>query len=337
MLISCPKRTKASIRVLLRALLTMCVAASGLLSASGALAQAYPDKPVRVVIPYPAGGPTDIAGRIAASQLARTTNGSFVVENKPGAGGMVGASMVANAQPDGATLLVNASAHVIYPAIFKEVNFDVIEDFTPVTQLVRVPLVLLVNPSLPVHSVEELIAYIKDHPGKVFFASAGNGGAPHLAGELFKQMAHLDIQHVPYKGSAPALTDLVGGQVQIMFDSMTSSLAFVKSGKLRALAVTTPERSSMLPDLPTMSEAGVPGYQLTNWYGLWAPKGTPGAIVEKIVKDLAVSFKTPEITKQLQDIGAEPVISAPKDFAAFCIAEKKKWGSIAKASGATMN
>ncbi|OZI71566.1 Bug family tripartite tricarboxylate transporter substrate binding protein [Bordetella genomosp. 12] len=307
------------------------------MGAPAAQAENYPDKPVRVVIPYPPGGPTDIAGRLAASQLAKTSGGSFVVENKPGAGGMVGAATVAHAKPDGATLLVNASAHVIYPAIFKDVSFDVIEDFTPVTQLVSVPLVLLVNPALPVKNVQELIAYIKANPGKVSFASAGNGGAPHLAGELFKQMAHLDILHVPYKGSAPALTDLVGGQVQIMFDSMTSSMAFVKAGKLRALAVTTPQRSSILPELPTMAEAGVPGYQLTNWYGLWAPKGTPSAIVDKLVQDLNVSFKTAEITKQLQDIGAEPVISSPEAFAEFCVAEKKKWGAIAAESGAQLN
>ncbi len=333
----CILRQALRARALLRVGFATLLAFACLTGTVAVQAAGYPDKPVRVIIPYPPGGPTDIAGRLAAAQLAKSTGGSFVVENKPGAGGMLGASQVARAQPDGETLLVNASAHVIYPAIFKDVNFDVIDDFTPVTQLVSVPLMLLINPKLPVNNLKELIAYIKAHPGQVSFASAGNGGAPHLAGEQFKQMAALDIQHVPYRGSAPALTDLVGGQVQIMFDSMTSSLPFVKAGKLRALAVTTPQRSSIVPELPTMTEAGLPGYELTNWYGLWAPKGTPAAVVDKLTADLAVSFKTPEIVRQLRDIGAEPVISSPKDFAAFCVSEKNKWSAIAKASGASMN
>ena len=297
----------------------------------------YPSGPVRVVIPYPPGGPTDIAGRLMATELSKSMSQSFVVENKSGGGGMVGSADVARAKPDGQTLLVNASAHVIYPAVFREVNFDVIDDFTPITQLVSVPLLLVINPQLPVNSLMELIAYIKDNPGKLSFASAGNGGAPHLAGELFKQMAGLDIVHVPYKGSAPALTDLMGGQVQVMFDSMSSSLAYVKSGKLKALAVTTPQRSSITPDLPTMSEAGLKDYVLTNWYGLWAPKGTPASITEKIRKDLLVAFKSPEIVARLNSIGAEPVISSPEDFARYCVTEKQKWGAIAKSAGATQD
>ncbi|MGE8612307.1 MAG: Bug family tripartite tricarboxylate transporter substrate binding protein [Achromobacter veterisilvae] len=306
-------------------------------AASGAWAGQYPANPVRMIVPYPPGGPTDIAARLAADELGRSLGVSVVVENKSGAGGMVGADMVARARPDGATLLVNASAHVIYPAIFKQVSFDVIDSFTPVTQLVQVPLALLVPVSLPVNNVPELIQYIKDHPGKVAFASAGNGGAPHLAAELFKKEAGVDILHVPYKGSAPALTDLMGGQVQMMFDSMTSSLAYVKAGKLNALAVTTPERSSMLPDVPTMKEAGLPSYALTNWYGLWAPKGMPAPLVKQIEQALNAKFHTPEIREKLNAIGAEPVISSPEDFARFVVTEKERWGRIAQDSGATLN
>ncbi|QKQ51225.1 tripartite tricarboxylate transporter substrate binding protein [Achromobacter denitrificans] len=306
-------------------------------AASAASAGQYPANPVRMIVPYPPGGPTDIAARLAADELGRSLGVSVVVENKSGAGGMVGADMVARARPDGATLLVNASAHVIYPAIFKQVSFDVIDSFTPVTQLVQVPLTLLVPVALPVNNVRELIQYIKDHPGKVAFASAGNGGAPHLAAELFKKEAGVDILHVPYKGSAPALTDLMGGQVQMMFDSMTSSLAYVKAGKLKALAVTTPERSSMLPDVPTMKEAGLPSYALTNWYGLWAPKGMPAPLVKQIEQALNAKFHTPEITEKLNAIGAEPVISSPEDFARFVVTEKERWGRIAQDSGATLN
>ena len=313
---------------------------AGLLFAMAAGAGAagpYPANPVRMIVPYPPGGPTDIAARMAADELAKSLGVTVVVENKAGAGGMVGADMVARARPDGATLLVNASAHVIYPAIFKEVSFDVIDSFTPVTQLVQVPLTLLVPTSLPVNNVRELIAYIKDHPGKVAFASAGNGGAPHLAGELFKKVAGVNLLHVPYKGSSPALTDLMGGQVQVMFDSMTSSLSFVKAGKLKALAVTTPERSSMLPDVPTMKESGLPSYVLTNWYGLWAPKGTPPALVAQLADALNTSFHSAAITQKLNAIGAEPVISKPEDFSRFVVKEKDSWGAIARDSGATMN
>lgn len=319
------------------ALYASAVALIALVFPGQTIAAGYPESPVKLVVPYPPGGPTDIAGRLVADELGKALDVPFVVENKPGGGGMIGADQVARAKPDGYNLLVNASAHVIYPAIFKKVSFDVIDDFTPVTQLVRVPLVLLVQPSLPVNNVQELIAYIKANPGKVAFASAGNGGAPHLSAELFKQMADVDILHVPYKGSSPALTDLIGGQVQLMFDSMTSSLAFVKSGKLKALAVTTPERSSMLPDVPTMKEAGLPEYELTNWYGLWAPKGTPQEVVQLLARSLSKSFHTPEITQKLNAIGAEPVISAPEAFAEFTVAEKKRWGDIARESGATMN
>lgn len=249
----------------------------------------------------------------------------------------LGAAAVAQAKPDGYTLLVNASLQVIYPALFKKMTFDVIEDFTPVTQLTRVPLLLLVNPQLPVHTVRELVAYAKANPGKLSFASSGNAGAQHLAGELFKQTAGVDMVHVPYRGAAPAITDLIGGQVQIMFDSASSALQHVRSGKLRVLAVTSEGRFGELPDVPTMVEAGVPGYVLINWYGLWAPKGTPPAVASRLAAEVARALKTPEVAARLRATGSEVVASTPEEFARFNLAEKEKWAQIVTRSGATMD
>jgi tripartite-type tricarboxylate transporter receptor subunit TctC len=292
----------------------------------------YPTQNIRIVVPYPPGGPTDIAARLMAAVFERALGRTVVIENKSGAGGTIGAQEVARAAPDGHTLLVNASAHVISPAITRDMKYDVIKDFTPVTQLVSVPLMLLINPSVPARDVRELIAYAKANPGKLSFASSSRGSAPHFAGELFKQLAGIDIVHVPYRGAAPALTDLMSGQVQIMFDSMSSAAGHVQSGALRALAISTPERSGLLPELPTMKEAGVPDFVITNWYGLWAPKNTPPDVVNKLVEALNAGFKSPLITERLRAIGAEPVISPADDFASFCIREKEFWQKIATAA-----
>lgn len=305
-----------------------------LLAVIGAPLQAadYPTQNIRIVVPYPPGGPTDIAARLMAGVFERALGRTVVIENKSGAGGTIGAQDVARATPDGHTLLVNASAHVISPAIMRDLKYDVINDFTPVTQLVSVPLMLLINPSVPARDVRELIAYAKANPGKLSFASSSRGSAPHFAGELFKQLAGIDIVHVPYRGAAPALTDLMSGQVQIMFDSMSSAAGHVQSGALRALAISTPERSSLLPELPTMKEAGVPDFVITNWYGLWAPKNTPASVVNKLVETLNAGFKSPQIVERLRAIGAEPVISPADDFARFCVREKEFWQTIATAA-----
>jgi tripartite-type tricarboxylate transporter receptor subunit TctC len=297
----------------------------------------YPANPVRVIVPHPPGGPADIIGRIAATELGKALNQSFFIDNRPGGGGMIGPAAVAQAKPDGETLLVNASLQVIYPAMFKQVSFDVINDFTPITQLTSVPLVLMVNPQLPVKSVKELIAYAKANPGKLSFGSSGNGGAQHLAAELFKQMTGTYMVHIPYRGAAPALTDLMGGQVQVMFDSMTSSLQHIRSGKLRALAVSSLKRSSLLPDTPTVAEAGVPGYTLTNWYGMWAPKNTPPEITHKLADEIGRMFRMPALAAQLRDSGSEVVASSPEDFAKFCLSEKSKWANIVARSGAKID
>jgi tripartite-type tricarboxylate transporter receptor subunit TctC len=301
----------------------------------GARAQgAYPAKPVRVVVPYPPGGPTDVLVRIVATRLTEALGQPFAIDNKPGASGMIGAGEVARAAPDGHTLLGNASVHVINPSLYAKVTFDAIADFSPVTLLASVPLVLVVNNDLPVKSVRELIAYARANPGKLNFASSGNAAAPHLAGESFRLATGAAMQHVPYKGSAPALTDLIGGQVQLMFDSMPSAMPHVKAGKLRPLAVTTAKRSAALPDLPTVAEAGVPGYDISTWYGLWAPRGTPREVVEKLATETAKVLRLPDVRERYAALGAEPVGNTPDEFAAYCRSELAKWARVVKESGA---
>ena len=300
-------------------------------------AQDFPRKPIRMIIPYPPGGPTDILGRIVAQNLSERLGQQVVVENKPGASGMIGADLVAKAPPDGYTLLANASIHVINPSLYKNPTYDAIKDFTPVSLIADVPLVLVVPPELPVKSVKDLIALAKSKSGKLNFASSGNAAAPHLAGEAFKIATGVDMQHVPYKGSGPALTDLMGGQVQLMFDSLPSSISHVKSGKLRAIAVTTAKRSSALPSVPTIAESGVPGFDISTWYGVWAPAGTPKEIVSRLSGEIAKIVKLPDVRERLSGLGAEPVGSSPDEFAAYCRSELAKWAKIVKASGATVD
>ena len=280
-------------------------------------AQDYPRKPVRMIVPYPPGGPTDILGRIVAQNLSERLGQQVVVENKPGASGMIGADLVAKAPPDGYTLLANASIHVINPSLYKNATYDALKDFAPVSLIAEVPLVLVVAPGLEVKSVKELIALAKSKSGKLNFASSGNAAAPHLAGEAFKIAAGVDMQHVPYKGSGPALTDLMGGQVQLMFDSLPSSISHVKSGKLRAIAVTTAKRSSALPSVPTIAESGVPGFDISTWYGIWAPAGTPTEIVSKLSGEIAKIVKLADVRERLGGLGAEPAGNSPDEFAAY--------------------
>ena len=321
----------------MRAFLGLLATAALVFSLPSAAEETWPGGPVKVIVPHPAGGPADQIARVTANELSKMLGQPFVVDNRAGGGSLVGARAVAEAKPDGYTLLVNASVHVIYPAIFKEVGFDVINDFTPVSLLTRVPMVLLINPELPVHCVKELVAYAKAHPGKLSFSSSGNGGAAHLAGELLKQVTGADLMHVPYRGGAPALNAVLAGQVQMMFDSATSSLPYVRAGKLRALAVTSEQRLAVMPDLPTMEQAGVPGYVLTNWYGLWAPKGTPASIASKIAADVARVLKAPTVAGQLTNTGAQVVASTPEEFARFTVSEKAKWAQIVERSGAKLD
>ena len=306
-------------------------------AAARAQAPAWPSRPVRFIVPYSPGGPTDIMGRIVAQAVQGPLGQPFVVENRAGASGIIGSEAVARAAPDGATFLVNASAHAIVPHLVRQMPFDVINDFAPVTNIAAVPLMVVVNPSLPVRSIAELIAYAKANPGRIAYASSSQGGAPHLAAELFKLMAGVDMTHVPYRGSGPAVQDMIAGTVQVMIDSMPSSAGAVRDGRLRGLAVTTRERVPAFPDLPTVAEAGVPGYEIATWYGIWAPRGTPQAIVERLQQATAAAVATPEMRARLDALGAQPVADSPADFARFVGTEYERWGRLVRDANIRMD
>lgn len=306
-------------------------------AAARAQAPAWPSRPVRFIVPYSPGGPTDIMGRIVAQAVQGPLGQPFVVENRAGASGIIGSEAVARAAPDGATFLVNASAHAIVPHLVRQMPFDVINDFAPVTNIAAVPLMVVVNPSLPVRSIAELVAYAKANPGRIAYASSSQGGAPHLAAELFKLMAGVDMTHVPYRGSGPAVQDMIAGTVQVMIDSMPSSAGAVRDGRLRGLAVTTRERVPAFPDLPTVAEAGVPGYEIATWYGIWAPRGTPQAIVERLQQATAAAVATPEMRARLDALGAQPVADSPADFARFVGTEYERWGRLVRDANIRMD
>lgn len=304
------------------------IASSLLPFAAAAQAPEWPSRPVRFIVPYPPGGPTDIMGRIVAQAVQGPLGQPFVVENRAGANGLIGSEQAARAAPDGTTFLVNASAHVIVPHLTPNMPIDVLADFVPVTNIAAVPLWLVVNPALPVRSVAEFIAYARANPGRIAYASSSQGGAPHLAGELFKLMTGTDLVHVPYRGSGPAGQDLIAGTVQAMFDSVPASAGAVRDGRLRALAVTTRDRIAPFPDLPTIAEAGVPGYEIATWYGIWAPARTPPAIINRLQQAVAAAARNPETRARFDALGAEPVADSPEDYARFVRAEYDRWGKL---------
>jgi tripartite-type tricarboxylate transporter receptor subunit TctC len=296
---------------------------------------AYPTKPVRLVVPFPPGGTTDILARAVAQKLSETWGQQVIVDNRPGAGGNIGSELVAKSAPDGYTLLMGTvGTHAINPSLYAKMPYDHVKDFTPVILVAGVPNVLVVNPSLPVNSVSELIAYGKANPNKLNFASSGNGTSIHLSGELFRTMTGVQMTHVPYKGSSPALTDLIAGQVQLMFDNLPSSLQFIKAGKLRALAVTSLERSSALPDVPTLAESGLPGFEASSWFGVLAPAGTPNDIIVKLNTAIAGWLATADAKEKLAAQGAIAAGGAPDAFVRHIAAESSKWAKVVKASGA---
>jgi tripartite-type tricarboxylate transporter receptor subunit TctC len=306
--------------------------------APGAVAQTYPNHVIRLVVPFPAGGTTDILARAAAQKLTESLGQAVVVDNRPGAGGNIGADLVAKSTPDGYTLLMGTvGTHAINPSLYAKMPYDHVKDFVPVVLVAGVPNVLVVNPSLPVNSVADLIKLAKSKPGAINFASSGSGTSIHLSGELFKTMAGVDMTHVPYKGSAPALTDLVGGQVQIMFDNLPSSLALIRSGKLRAVAVTSSTRAPALPDVPTIAESGLPGFEASSWFGVLAPAGTPAPIVAKLNAEVNKWLQSPEAREQLLAQGAAAAGGTPEQFAAHIRAETEKWAKVVKASGAKVD
>ncbi|HXR56255.1 MAG TPA: tripartite tricarboxylate transporter substrate binding protein [Casimicrobiaceae bacterium] len=305
------------------------------LSMPAASAADYPTKPIRIVVPFPPGGTTDILARAVAQKLSETWNQQVIVDNRPGAGGNIGADLVAKAAPDGYTLVMGTvGTHAINPNLYRKMPYDHVKDFAPIILVAGVPNVLVVNPSLPVHTVRELIDYAKANPGKLNFASSGNGTSIHLSGELFKTMANVQMTHVPYKGSAPALADLMGGQVQLMFDNLPSSLGLIKGGKLRAVAVTSTTRAAALPDVPTIAESGLPGFEASSWFGLLAPAGTPHDIVAKLNGVIAAWLATPDAKDKLLAQGAIAAGGSPEAFAKHIDSETSKWAKVVKASGA---
>jgi tripartite-type tricarboxylate transporter receptor subunit TctC len=306
--------------------------------AASAWAQAWPSKPIRYVVPFAPGGTTDILGRTIAERLAAVLGQPVVVENRPGAGGGVGAEMVAKSPGDGYTIMGGTiSTHAINASLYKSLGYDPVRDFVPITLIARVPNMLVVNPSLPAKDVKELIALLKASPGKYSFASSGNGTSQHLSGELFKTMTGVEMQHIPYKGSPPALADVVGGQVAMTFDNITTAWPLAKGGKLRALAVTTAVRSSIAPDVPTLAEAGLAGYEVGSWQGVFAPAGTPPEIVKRLNAEIVKIINSPDVREKLVGLGAEPAPNTSEEFAALVKAEVAKWADVVKKSGAKVD
>jgi tripartite-type tricarboxylate transporter receptor subunit TctC len=298
----------------------------------------WPTRPIHFVVPYPPGGPLDTVARLTAQKVSADLGQPIVVDNKPGAGGNIGAEFVARAAPDGYTLLLGAVAtHAINPTLYRSIPYDAQRDFEPVTQLASTPNVLIVNPSLPVKDVREFIAYAKAHPNQLNFGSGSTGSAGHLAGELFKRMAGVEMTHVPYKGAAPAMQDLMAGQVQLMFDNLASALGPIKGGKVRALAVTTAKRTPLAPDLPTIAESGLPGFDINTWFGVFVPAKTPKAIVERLHDEFVKALASPDVRSKMLALGAEPVGNTPEQFAAYIRSEAQKYAKVVKASGAKVD
>ena len=315
-----------------------CALAAGMAATSAAsAAEAYPSKPIRFVVPAAAGGPTEIVTRLLAERMTQSMGVSVIVEAKPGAGGNIGADAVAKSAPDGYTILMGTiGTNAINQTLYKSMPFQPLKDFAAVTQVVSYPLVVVVNPKLPIYSVADLIAYAKANPGKLNRASGGSGTSMHMSGELFNEMAGVQMQHIPYKGSLPALTDVIGGQADLAFDSLVIAQPLIKAGKLRAIAVTGPQRSPAAPDVPTVAET-LPGYAMTSWIGVFAPAGTPRPIVERLQQEIARALADPRVREQLVSQAADPVASKPDDFARFTADETEKWAPVVKASGASVS
>jgi tripartite-type tricarboxylate transporter receptor subunit TctC len=310
--------------------LAAALALGGPISAS---AQSFPTKPITIVVPASPGGAIDLAARLIGQKLTEAWGQGVVIDNKAGATGIIGTEVVAKAAPDGHMLALVASSHAINPSMAKKLPFDTVKSFEPVVQTHVVPLVLVTAPSFPTKDLKELIAYGKANPGKVLFASSGSGGAPHFSGELFKSMTGIDMTHVPYKGSTLAHPDLMSGRVTLMFDTLAATGAQIKGGGLKAYAVTTAKRAATMPDVPTMAEAGLPGYETSTWGGLLAPAGTPKPVVAKLATEVTRILALPDVKQKLLDAGVEPVGGTPEEFSAFIGKEMEKWAKVAKDAG----
>jgi tripartite-type tricarboxylate transporter receptor subunit TctC len=301
-----------------------------------AVAENYPDRVVRIVSPFPPGGSVDVMARLLAQKLTENTGQQFIVETRAGAGGNVGAESVAKSEPDGYTLLFTAPGPLVVNQTLytKGLPYDPARDFAPIALFAISPIVLMVNPQLPVTNVQELIAYAKKHPGEINFGSAGNGSTPHLSGELLKTMADINIVHVPYRGTGPAMNDLIGGHIQMFFDLLPASLQQIENGKVRALANAGAERPAVLANLPTVAEQGVPGFDASSWEGLVAPVATPAPVQAKLIAEVRKVLQSPEITERIAALGSQPGTAFGKDFATFMQAETAKWAAVIKKSGA---
>lgn len=314
------------------------LAALGLVAlvAGPAQAQDYPTKTIKLIAPFAPGGSVDIVGRILAQKMTESLGQTVVVENKPGASGMIGADMVAKSAPDGYTLLVNSSIHVIVPSLFSKVPYNALEDLVAVGQATEVPMVMLTGANSRAKSVQDVIAWAKAEPG-VAYASAGSGSSAHLAGEVFKKATGVNLTHIPYKGSGAAMADVIGGQVPLMFDALTAAMGHIQGNKMRALAVSSQQRSPILPDVPTFQELNMPQMNLSTWHGVWAPKGTPPAIVKKLNAEIARIVALPDVREKIKGLGGIPVGNTPEQFDAYQRAELAKWSRIVKESGAKVD
>ena len=312
-------------------ILAACVAA---LALNPAFAQPWPNKPVKIIVPFAAGGPADIYARFVGEKLQGALGQSFVIENRPGGGALAGTDAVAKSAPDGYTLLMMSNTHTVNESLFAEKPYQLLRDLVPVAPVNYSDLVMVVHPSVPANTLQEFIALAKARPGTLNYASSGPGTPYHMAGELFKSMAGVDIVHVPYKGSSGARTDILGGQVQMMFDAITTMAPNVRAGKLKALGTSGKQRSTVLPDVPTISEAGVPGYDAVIWLGIMAPAGTPKAIVDRLNAEITRAVNSPELKKSWADQGAVPMSMTPDEFGRFMREDIEKWSRIVKISGA---
>lgn len=318
------------VRTLLRGL----VLAAAVFALPAAHGQAYPTKPLRLVVPFPPGGSADILGRAIGQKLSEGLGQPVVVENRPGAGTAIAADAVAKAPADGYTLMLGTvSSHAINPALNPKLPFDPVRDFTPISPVASIPFALLVHPSLPVKNVRELVAYARRQPGRLDYSSAGSGTSNHLAGELFESMTGTHLVHIPYRGSAPALQDLIAGRVALMFDLVLTAAPHVKSGAVRGIAVTGATRSTVLPDLPTVAESGLPGYEVSAWFGIFAPAGVPQPVVARLNAEIAKAMAAPDLRQRLVSQGAEPLTSSPAEFAAYLKSEIAKWAKVVADAG----
>ncbi len=316
---------------------SLLVAASTLLPAFSAHAATYPDRPITMVVPFPPGGPTDLVARVLAKQLADQMGQSIVVENKGGANGTIGMQAAANAKADGYTMLYNTSSIALSPNLYSKLNFDPEKDFAAVSSTATVPMVLLVHPSVPANSVEEFIAYAHANPGKLSYASAGNGNVTHLTAFLFTQSAKIDAMHIPYRGSAPGMVDLVGGQVDFMTNTLNDSLPFVRDGRVKALAITSAKRSDLLPDVPTLGETVMPGFESGAWQGIVVPSGTPEAVISRLNEETLKALESQEVKDQLGKQGTQILGSSAADYQKYISSEIVRWGDVIRAAGVKLD